>query len=83
MGFAIQQRPLEIFRLAKRLDWFLGRMVRLNHCLFSETSARARKQRNRLENRFLVASIERQTRRLICYGANIRLVVGAKDVVPI
>lgn len=69
--------------MAKRLDWFLGRMVRLNHCLFSETSARARKQGNSIENLFLVASIERHTRRLICYGANIRLVVGAKDVAPI
>lgn len=69
--------------MAKRLDWFLGRMVRLNHCLFSETSARARKHGNSIENLFLVASIERHTRRLICYGANIRLVVGAKDVAPI
>jgi hypothetical protein len=69
--------------MPKHLDKYVGRMVRLNQRIFSEISKRARVQGSPLENYFLVAQVSRQMRRLICYGADLRIVVGPSDVILI
>jgi len=65
------------------LEKYVGRIVRLNKRAFEEIKSRARRQGDVLENCFLVASVNRGVHKLICYGANLRIVVGVADVVII
>ena len=64
-----------------QLDRYVGRIVRLNHQVFNEMSKRTRLQGVSLENYFLVAEVSRQMRKLICYRANLRIIVGPSDVI--
>jgi len=60
---------------------YVGRIVRLNQRVFQEIAARARGRGEALENLFLVSAVNREMRKLICYGASLRIAVGAADVV--
>ena len=66
-----------------KLERYVGRIVRLNQRAFQEIARRARNRGAALENCFLVAGVSREMRKLICYGANLRIVVGPADVVLI
>lgn len=67
----------------KVLEKYVGRSVRLNKKTFEELPRRRGQQAAEFENYFLVATISREMRKLICYGANMRVAVGARDVVLI
>jgi len=69
--------------MQKRLDRYVGRIVRLNQRVFDRISRTARFQGLVPENRFLVAEASRQMRRLVCYGANLRVIVGPSEVILI
>lgn len=62
---------------------YVGRIVRLNQRVFQEIAARAKSRGEALENLFLVSAVNREMHKLICYGANLRIAVGAADVVLI
>jgi hypothetical protein len=65
------------------LEKYVGRIVRLNKRAFEEIKSRAKRQGHALENCFLVAEVARGVHKLICYGANFRIIVGVSDVVMI
>lgn len=65
------------------LEKYVGRIVRLNQRAFREVAVRAKLQGKSLENCFLVSEVSRGMQKLICYGANLRIVVGVSDVVLI
>lgn len=65
----------------RKLDLYVGRIVRLNQLAFREIRNRAMRQGLALENSFLVAAVNRKLQRIICYGASFRIVVKASDVV--
>lgn len=69
--------------MKRNLDQYVGRIVRLNHQIFQEISRRSRYQGMPFENRFLVSEVSRQMRKLVCYGATLRILVGPSDVVLI
>lgn len=69
--------------MKQQLGKYVGRIVRLNQQTFAEVSRQARRRGEMLENCFVVAEISRQMHKLICYGANLRILVGAADVVLI
>ena len=66
--------------MKQQLDQYVGRIVRLNHEAFQEICRRAKNQGAALENCFLVAEVTRGMQKLICYGSNLRIVVGVADV---
>lgn len=66
-----------------KLERYVGRIVRLNQGAFQEILGQAKKQGVALENCFVVAGISHEMRKLICYGADLRIMVGAGDVVLI
>ncbi|HEX8961384.1 MAG TPA: hypothetical protein VF801_00165 [Rhodocyclaceae bacterium] len=64
-----------------RLDGYVGRMVRLKHENFQPIVRRARRRgHDDLENRFIVASVDGEMGKLICYGADVRVAVAAGEV---
>ena len=63
-----------------KLDHYVGRIVRLNQQAFQEIRRRAKNQGEALENCFLVAEASRGMQKLICYGSNLRVIVGIADV---
>ena len=63
-----------------QLEQYVGRIVRLNQQAFRELAKRAKKQGKSLENCFLVAEVSREMRKLVCYGANLRLIVGVSEI---
>ena len=65
------------------LDKYVGRIVRLNQNTFNEIAKQARNQETVLENCFLVASVNRAMRKLICYGGSIQIAVDVSEVVLI
>ena len=65
------------------LEKYVGRMVRLKQQAFQDLAKRGKPQRLPFENCFVVATVSREMRKLICYGANLRIAVGAGDVVLI
>jgi len=67
--------------MKKKLHLYVGRIVRLNKKVFQEMKERAVRQGVALENCFLVSEASRGVQKLICYGANFRIVVDADDVV--
>lgn len=65
------------------LEKYIGKSVRLTKRAFYDLPKRGRGEEAGRENYFLVATVSREMRKLICYGANMRIVVGAADVVLI
>ena len=65
----------------KKLHLYVGRIVRLNKHVFQEIKNQAIRKGYALENCFLVSEVSRSVQKLICYGANFRIVVSASDVV--
>lgn len=66
--------------MKQQLDKYIGRIVRLNQKTFQEIVKQAKRQGDTLENCFLVAGVSRKMRKLICYGANLRIAVGVSEV---
>lgn len=64
-----------------KLYRYLGRIVRLNQQAFREIRQQAIRQGYALENCFIVSEVRLGVKKLICYGANFRVVVSASDVV--
>ena len=64
-----------------KLDYYVGRIVRLKDQAYQQLVRRGRRFVEEQENLFLVASVDRQLSRLICYGADRRIDVGAADIV--
>jgi hypothetical protein len=69
--------------LMQQLERYVGRNVRLKHQAFQDIARRSRPSRALFENCFLVASVSRGMRKLVCYGATQRITVDAADVVLI
>jgi hypothetical protein len=65
------------------LNNYIGRIVRLNQRAFHELARRTRNQGTALENCFLVSGVSREMKKLICYGASLRITVCVADVVLI
>ena len=65
-----------------KLEKYVGRVVRLKQQAFERIKG-SRKFFAGHENCFLVAAIDSQMSRLICYGANRRIDVCATDIVLI
>jgi hypothetical protein len=65
------------------LERYVGRIVRLKHEAFQNIARRGRSNTATQENFFLVAAVSREMHKLVCYGANLRIAVGACDVVLI
>jgi len=66
-----------------KLEKYVGRIVRLNKQAYLRVAGRRKYGTEDQENCFLVAAIDRQMRRLICYGANCRIDVGPGEIVLI
>ncbi|GAB4437461.1 MAG: hypothetical protein OHK0026_02770 [Rhodocyclaceae bacterium] len=64
----------------KHLHRYLGKLVRLRPASFAALLAAARRRGLDLENRFLVAAVSGRKRFLVCYGADLRLVVSPARV---
>ena len=67
--------------MSNKLNHYVGRIVRLNKITFQEIKDRAVRRGIALENSFLVADVNRKLKKIICYGANFRVVVSFSDVV--
>jgi len=68
--------------MSQHLEKYVGRTVRLNQSAFRQLSRKSRQRGvNPPDNYFVVADFRRQMRQLICYGANLRIVVDVADVV--
>lgn len=63
----------------KKLDKYVGRVVRVNDWALRNIKG-IRRQSDALDSHFIVAAVSRESRKLICYGANMRIAVGAADV---
>jgi len=66
--------------MKRKLEQYVGRIVRLNQKAFQDICHRAKSQGEALENCFLVAEVARGMQKLICYGSNLRIIVGVADV---
>lgn len=66
-----------------KLEKYVGRIVRLKEQAYQRVAGRRKYGTEDQENCFLVAAIDRQMRRLICYGANRRIDVGPGEIVLI
>lgn len=64
----------------KNHNAYVGRIVRLNQDVFQTVTQRARRHGESPENRFIVAAVSREMRKLICYGANFRVAVALSEV---
>ncbi len=64
-----------------KLDHYVGRTVRLKDQTYQQLVRRGRRFVEHQENCFLVAAVDRQLSRLICYGADRRIDVGPADIV--
>ena len=67
--------------MSNKLNHYVGRIVRLNKITFQEIKNRAVRRGIELENSFLVADVNRKLKKIICYGANFRVVMSFSDVV--
>jgi hypothetical protein len=63
------------------LNRYVGCIVRLNKQAFLALKERALRQGIAIDNCFIVATVSRKLRKLVCYGANFRIMVGVSDVV--
>ena len=64
----------------RKLDGYVGRIVSLKQENFRPIVRRARRLGQDVENRFIVASVDGEMGRLICYGADFRVAVRAAEV---
>ena len=69
--------------MKQELQQYVGRVIRLNKNVYQEIKARALRKGQDIENSFIVTEVSRNMRKLICYGANFRIVVDIADVVLI
>lgn len=69
--------------MKKRLDHYVGRIVRLNKLAFQAIKKRALQQGIVVENCFVVAEVNQKIKKMICYGTRFRVVVGFSDVILI
>lgn len=67
--------------MKNQLEKYVGCIVRLNKTAFEKIREQAERSGEFVENYFLVASVSRQMRKLVCYGGNLRLIVPLSDVV--
>lgn len=67
-------------KMKRKLDQYVGRIIRLNQQAYQEICRRAKNQGVALENCFLVAKVNSGMQKLICYGSNFRVIVGVADV---
>jgi len=67
--------------MKQELRQYVGRVVRLNKDVYQGIKARALRKGQDIENSFIVTEVSRSMRKLICYGANFRIVVDVSDVV--
>jgi len=67
--------------MKKRLDHYVGRIVRLNKIAFQAIKQRAIRQGIALENCFVVAEVNLQPKKMICYGTRFRIVADFSDVI--
>jgi hypothetical protein len=65
----------------ENLNRYVGCVVRLKKQAFLAIKERARRQGIALDNCFIVATVSRKLRKLVCYGANFRIMVGVAEVV--
>jgi len=65
----------------RKLQHYVGRIVRLNKHVFEAIRIRAIRNGHALENSFLVARVSQSLQTLICYGSNFRIVVNVADAV--
>jgi len=65
------------------LERYVGKIVRLKQRALDEVTRRGKTRQQPVENCFVVAAVSRGMHTLICYGANLRVTVGAGDVVLI
>ena len=63
-----------------RLEGYIGRIVSLKQESFQPVVRRARRRGISVENRFIVAAVRSDMRKLICYGADFRVAVSAAEV---
>ena len=63
-----------------KLNRYVGRLVSLKQQAFERIAAYHRRHYPP-ENRFIVAAVGRGMRKLICYGANLRIEVSPSEVV--
>jgi len=69
--------------MKKQIEQYVGCIVRLNKAAFEKIKERADRSGEFVENHFLVASVSKQMRKLVCYGGNMRLTVAISDVILI
>jgi hypothetical protein len=62
-------------------DRYVGHIVRLEQNVFQRLIEQARRRGFVPDNRFLVASVNRRLRKLICYSADFRVTVSMSEVV--
>ena len=67
--------------MKRELHLYVGRIVRLNKTLFLKIKEQAKRKGQELENSFVVSEVSRGVQKIICYGANFRIVVSPSDVV--
>lgn len=67
--------------MKKQLGKYVGCVVRLNKAAFQKIKEQADRSGEFVDNYFLVASVSKQMRQLVCYGWNMRLTVSLSDVV--
>ena len=65
----------------ENLNKYVGRAVRLKEQAFRAIMERARRQGVTLDNCFIVATVSRKLHKLVCYGANFRIMVEVGEVV--
>ena len=65
----------------RRLSLYVGRIVRLNKHVFQGIKSRAISKGHAVENSFVVSGVSQSLQKLICYGANFRIVVSVSDVI--
>jgi hypothetical protein len=65
----------------ENLNSYVGKVVRLKEQAFAAIKERARRQGVALDNCFIVAAVSRKVRKLVCYGANFRILVGVGEIV--
>ena len=63
------------------LQKYVGRIVRLNKASFQKIAERAARSGNAVENYFVIAMANSKMKKLICYGANMRVSVSFSEVV--
>ena len=64
----------------RNLQRYVGRLVQLRPASFRAFLASTRQRGRALENRFVVGSAIRRQHMLVCYGANLSLLVAPADV---